>query len=161
MFHSRNTRGSRNAHRSVSKTTCHPSVMSHMLPHLPQNNSARSLSPTSPVFRPSSLPMTLSYLGPFWIGVADTRNLHLPHVSNIDQVEDPQAHTCLSARSRTARWHEFLSLLRTPFSSGLLVTVQGHPHLTLLRFAHKRHHTLLLERKDVRCYATNCASCSA
>ena len=42
------------AHFSVSKTTCHPSVMSHMLPHLPQNTSTRSLSPTSPAFRPSS-----------------------------------------------------------------------------------------------------------
>ena len=28
--------------------------MSHMLPHLPQNTSTRSLSPTSPAFRPSS-----------------------------------------------------------------------------------------------------------
>ena len=28
----------------VSKVVCHPSVMSHMLPHLPQNTSARSLS---------------------------------------------------------------------------------------------------------------------
>ena len=42
------------AHCSVSKTTCHPSVMSQMLPHLPQNISTRSLSPTSLVFRPSS-----------------------------------------------------------------------------------------------------------
>ena len=32
----------------------HPSVMSHMLPHLSLNTSARSLSPTSPIFRPSS-----------------------------------------------------------------------------------------------------------
>ena len=38
----------------VSGTTCHPSVMSHMLPHLPQNFTTRSLSPTSLVFRPSS-----------------------------------------------------------------------------------------------------------
>ena len=45
---------SRIAHCSVSETTCHPSVMSHMMPHLPQNTSTRSLSPTSPVFRPSS-----------------------------------------------------------------------------------------------------------
>ena len=60
MFHSRNTRGSRLkiAHRSVSKTTCHPRVMSHMLPHLPQNTSSRSLSPTSPVFRTSSPSLT-------------------------------------------------------------------------------------------------------
>ena len=40
------------------RVVCHPSVMSHMLAHLPQNNSARSLSPTSPVFRPSSLSLT-------------------------------------------------------------------------------------------------------
>ena len=33
---------------------CHSRAMSHMLPHLPQNMSARSLSPTSPVFRPYS-----------------------------------------------------------------------------------------------------------
>ena len=60
MFHSRNTRGSRLkiAHCSVSKTTCHPSVMSHTLPHLPQNTSTRSLSPTSPVFRTSSPSLT-------------------------------------------------------------------------------------------------------
>ena len=32
----------------------HPSVMSRMLPHLSQNTSTRSLSPTSPIFRPSS-----------------------------------------------------------------------------------------------------------
>ena len=32
----------------------HPSVMSHMLPHLSLNTSTRSLSPTSPIFRPSS-----------------------------------------------------------------------------------------------------------
>ena len=38
----------------VSKVVCHPSVMSHVLPHLPQNTSARSLSPTSSAFRPSS-----------------------------------------------------------------------------------------------------------
>ena len=31
-----------------------PSVMSHMLPHSSQNTSTRSLSPTSPIFRPSS-----------------------------------------------------------------------------------------------------------
>ena len=54
VFQKRNTRGSRIAHCSVSKTTCLPSVMSHMLPHLPQNTSTRSLSPTSPVFRPYS-----------------------------------------------------------------------------------------------------------
>ena len=35
----------------VSKVVCHPSVMSHMLPHLSQNTSTRSLSPT---FRRSS-----------------------------------------------------------------------------------------------------------
>ena len=54
MFHSRNTRASRIVHCSVSKTNCHPSVMSHMLPHLPHNTSTRSLSPASLVFRPSS-----------------------------------------------------------------------------------------------------------
>ena len=54
MFHSRNPRGSRIAHCSVSETICHPSVMSHMFPHLPQNTSTRSLSPTSLVFRPYS-----------------------------------------------------------------------------------------------------------
>ena len=32
----------------------HPSVMSHMLPHLSLNTSAGSFSPTSPFFRPSS-----------------------------------------------------------------------------------------------------------
>ena len=42
----------------VSKLVCHPRVMSHMLPHLPQNTSTRSLSPTSFVFRPSSLSLT-------------------------------------------------------------------------------------------------------
>ena len=37
-----------------SKRSRHTSVMSHMLPHLSQNTSTRSLSPTSPIFRPSS-----------------------------------------------------------------------------------------------------------
>ena len=32
--------------------------MSHMLPHLPQNTSTRSLSPTSPLFRSSSVSLT-------------------------------------------------------------------------------------------------------
>ena len=79
-----------------------------------------------------------------------------------------------SAHSRTARWHAFLSLLRsTPFSSDKLTLclslvisdreVFGHScstvthlHFVLLRLAHKEHHThFLLERKDVpRCCAT-------
>ena len=54
MFHSRNTRGTRIAHCSVSTTICHPSVMPHILPHLPQSTSTRTLSPTSLVFRPLS-----------------------------------------------------------------------------------------------------------
>ena len=54
MLHSRNTRGSRIVHCGVSKIICHPSVTSHMLPHFPQNTSARSLSLTPLVFRPSS-----------------------------------------------------------------------------------------------------------
>ena len=54
MLQSRITRGSRIAHCGVSKIICHPSVMSHMLPHLPQNTSARSLSLTPLVIRPSS-----------------------------------------------------------------------------------------------------------
>ena len=63
----------------VSKAVCHPSVMSHMLPHLPQNTSTRSLSRTSPVFRPSS--PSLSGLDFETLrdphGVANTLNLHL------------------------------------------------------------------------------------
>ena len=66
--------------------------MSHMLPQLPENTSTRSLSPTSPAFRPSSPSLTvlphcgvLPQLIRYWIhkhcethsGVADTLNLHL------------------------------------------------------------------------------------
>ena len=42
------------AHCGVSITTCHPSVMSHMLPLLSLHTSAGSLSPTSTLFRPTS-----------------------------------------------------------------------------------------------------------
>ena len=38
----------------VSERTYHPSVMSHLLCHLSRSTSTRSLSSTSPVFRPSS-----------------------------------------------------------------------------------------------------------
>ena len=41
-------------HWCLKKSSRHPRAMSRMLPHLPQNTSTRSLSPTSTIFRPSS-----------------------------------------------------------------------------------------------------------
>ena len=47
-------KGAQDSHCGVSETTCHPSVISHMLPLLSLHTSAGSLSPTSTLFRPSS-----------------------------------------------------------------------------------------------------------
>ena len=84
MFHSRTTqtRVAQGLRIVVSlKRFHHPSVMSHMLPHLPHD--------LSPVFRPFSVhgPVLLQPIL-HWImklckihgGVADTPNLHLPHL---------------------------------------------------------------------------------
>ena len=102
MFHSRNTRGPRTAHCNVPETTCHPSVMSAMLPHLPQNTSTRSLSPASPVFRPSShcpvlpRPVLACIKKPCEIhgGVADTLNLHLPQFRANNEVYRANGQAC-------------------------------------------------------------------
>ena len=58
MFHSPRTRVAANTAQDCAlwcllKRSRDPSVMSHMLPHSSQNTSTRSLSPTSPIFRPS------------------------------------------------------------------------------------------------------------
>ena len=67
----------------ASKAVCHPNVMSHMLPHLPQNTSARSLSLSlSSTSRVLSRPILEWSMKPCEThgGVADTLNLHLPQV---------------------------------------------------------------------------------
>ena len=63
----------------VSKVVCHPSVMSHMLPHLPQNTSTQSLS--CPISTHSGLDYETLQDPRRSGGVADTLNLHLPHNS--------------------------------------------------------------------------------
>ena len=77
------------AHCSVSQTTCHPSVTSHMMPQLPQNTSTRSLSHQHHLPSDHFLPHCAVLPRPIldWIkkpcethgGVADTVNLHLSH----------------------------------------------------------------------------------
>ena len=52
-FHHANMRGSR-LRICVSRTVCHPRVMSRCLPHLTLTSSTSSLSPTSPVLQSSS-----------------------------------------------------------------------------------------------------------
>ena len=95
MFHSRNTRGSRTAHCSVSETICHPSAMSHMLPHLPQNTCTRShlhhlssdhLLPHCLVLSRSILDCSMKPCETHG-GVADTLDLHLPHTKGEERWE--------------------------------------------------------------------------
>ena len=100
------THATRMVHCSVSQTSCHPSVMSHTLPHLPQNTSTRSLT-----FLPTILSLAvLSYLGPNWIG---SRSPARP------TAEWRKHEICISHKDRTPhRTHIFLSLVvsstRTP-----------------------------------------------
>ena len=60
--HALTTRGSRmhspGLRIGVLKIICHPSVMSHPLQHLSLSTTTRSLSPTSPIFRPPLLPQS-------------------------------------------------------------------------------------------------------
>ena len=100
VTHHANTRGSRApriAHCGVSKTTCHPSVMSHMLPllsltllqdlsHLPQHSSDHLL--------PHCLVLRTWIKKPCEIhgGVPDVLNVHLPQhkwPKSWSNIEDP------------------------------------------------------------------------
>ena len=96
----------------------HPSVMSHMLPHLSLNTSTRSLSPASLVFRTSSPSLSCPTSAPSGLDQeavrdprgewAGTLNLHLPQIEH-DVVARSEVAVCTGERVPP-----FLGLQRCP-----------------------------------------------